>query len=115
MSANARSTGGTGSPLHGSMAEEAVKLVEVAQLWLAGHGSPVRGDVRDDVWSQATAPTGDHNDALPPECQGCPFCRVRRAVSGVTPEVYGHLADAVASLGAALRAMESGRRDGGRA
>lgn len=114
MTASARSTGDSSSPLHGSMAEEAVKLVEVAQLWLASHGSPARGDVPEDVWSQATAPTGDHNAALPPECQGCPVCRVRRAVSGVTPEVYGHLADAVSSLGAALRAMESGRRDGGR-
>ncbi len=115
MSASAQSSGASSSPLHGSMAEEAVKLVEVAQLWLASHGSSARGDVPDDVWSRATAPPADHNGSLPPECQGCPVCRVRRVVSGVTPEVYGHLADAVSSLGAALRAMESGRRDGGRA
>ena len=29
------------------------------------------------------------------ECRGCPICRVRRALSDVSPEVYEHLADAV--------------------
>ena len=39
-----------------------------------------------------------------------PYCRVRRALSDVSPEAYGHLADAVASIGAALRALDAGRR-----
>ena len=49
-------------------------------------------------------------DGTPPECHGCPYCRIRRALSDVSPEVYEHLADAVSSLGAALRALDSGRR-----
>ncbi len=89
---------------HGTMAEEAVKLAEVAQLWLASRSA---GAARDDVWADATA----EPDARPPECEGCPICRVRRALSGVNPEVYEHLSDAVTSLTAALRALsrESGR------
>ena len=89
---------------HGTMAEEAAKLVDVAQLWLTAQSA------RDteDVWAQATA-----DDHVPTECRGCPYCRVRRALSDVSPEVYAHLADAVASVGAAIRAMDTHRaRDG---
>ena len=57
-----------------------------------------------DVWADATA-----EEHSPAECRGCPICRVRRAISGVSPEVYGHLADAVSSLGAALRALDTSR------
>jgi hypothetical protein len=91
---------------HGTMAEEAAKLVDVAHLWLASQSAAQAGrSARDDVWAQATA-TDAHE---PPECRGCPYCRVRRALSDVSPEVYEHLADAVSSLGAALRAMDSSR------
>ena len=89
---------------HGTMAEEAAKLAEVAQLWLASRSA---GAPRDDVWANATA----EPNAGPPECDGCPICRVRRAFSGVNPEVYQHLSDAVTSLSAALRALS---RDPGR-
>ena len=105
---------------HGTMAEEAAKLVDVAQLWLAGrrgfgatgYGSAT-GDA-EDVWSAATMPadgTGE-DSAVPPECHGCPYCRVRRVVSGMSPDVYAHLADAVSSVSAALQAMEAGRSRG---
>jgi hypothetical protein len=89
---------------HGTMAEEAAKLVDVAHLWLASQSVQAGRSGRDDVWAQATAPTAHE----PPECRGCPYCRVRRALSDVSPEVYEHLASAVSSLGAALRAMDSG-------
>lgn len=95
-------------PPHGSMAEEAAKLADVAHLWLAAQ-SAQSSRQRDDVWAEAT--TEDHG---PAECRGCPVCRVRRALSDVSPEVYEHLADAVSSLGAALRALENGRRHGPR-
>jgi hypothetical protein len=104
MSENARSYGG---PPHGSMAEEAVKLVEVAQLWLASQSSSSRG--ADDVWAEATAE--DHTSA---ECRGCPICRVRRVLADVSPEVYEHLAEAVAAVGAAIRALDTSRRPDGR-
>ena len=102
MSENARSYDRT--PPHGSMAEEAAKLADVAHLWLTSQSSRSGAAGHDDVWAEATA------DATPPECRGCPVCRVRRALSDVSPEVYEHLADAVSSIGAALRALDSNRR-----
>jgi hypothetical protein len=90
---------------HGTMAEEAAKLADVAHLWLASQSAQAGRSAREDVWAQATAPISHE----PPECRGCPYCRVRRALSDVSPEVYEHLASAVSSLGAALRAMDSGR------
>ena len=90
-----------GSEPHGSMAEEAVKLAEVAQLWLSARSARERAD---DVWAAATAePVAD-----PPECAGCLYCRARRALSRLDPEVYDHLADAAGSLAAALRAVSRG-------
>jgi hypothetical protein len=100
MSENARSDDRT--PPHGSMAEEAAKLVDVAQLWLASRSTATD----DDAWAQATA-----EDHTPAECRGCPICRVRRALADVNPEVYEHVAEAVASLGAAIRALDTSRRD----
>lgn len=105
MTENARSW--DRRPPHGTMAEEAAKLADVAHLWLAAQSHRGSRD-EGDVWARATA------DATPPECQGCPVCRVRRALSDMSPEVYDHLADAVASLGMALRALDKGRRGGGR-
>ena len=102
MTENARSQDRT--PPHGSMAEEAAKLVDVAHLWLAAQSAHSSHSREGDVWAEATA------DSEPPECHGCPYCRVRRALSDVSPEVYEHLADAVSSLGAALRALDSSRR-----
>jgi len=93
-----------GRPPHGTMAEEAVKLAEVAQVWLRARSARERAD---DVWAAATAEPVQH----PPECEGCPYCRLRRAFADVNPEVYAHLADAAGSLAAALRAL-SGPRDG---
>jgi hypothetical protein len=92
-------------PPHGSMAEEAAKLVDVAHLWLASQSLQSSGRP-DDVWAAATA-----DDHVPTECRGCPICRVRRALADVNPEVYGHLADAVASIGAAIRAMDTRGKD----
>lgn len=98
-----------GRPPHGTMADEAVKLAEVAQVWLRARSARERAD---DVWAAATAePT-----QAPPECEGCPYCRARRAFTGLNPEVYAHLADAAGSLAAALRALGRSRdttRNGG--
>lgn len=94
MADSARSYGER--PPHGTMAEEAVKLAEVAHLWLVSRAAAAE----ENVWAEATRP-----DAQPPECTGCPYCRVRRALGNVSPEVYGHLGDAVGSLAAALRAL----------
>ena len=39
----------------------------------------------------------------------CPACQLLRLVRGTRPEVYGHLADAAASLSAAFREMTTDR------
>jgi hypothetical protein len=92
----------THGPPHGSLAEEAAKLAEAAQLWLGQRGAAPAAD----VWAEATA-----EDQAPP-CRGCPVCRARALLGEVSPEVFEHLADAAASLGAALRSLRGGRDDG---
>jgi hypothetical protein len=91
--------GASARPPNGSLAEEAVKLAEVAQLWLrdrSGHSDP------DDPWAAATAA-----DDGPPECRTCPVCRATRFVRDMNPEVLDHLSEAAASLAAAVAAMGS--------
>ena len=92
------------NPPHGSMAEEAVKLAEVAHLWLSARSESSARDRARDVWASATEESADAAGA-PPECRGCPVCRARRALADVNPEVYQHLAEATSSLAAALQAL----------
>jgi hypothetical protein len=42
---------------------------------------------------------------VPPECLLCPTCQLLRMVRTARPEVYAHVADAAASLSAALREL----------
>ena len=82
---------------HGTIGEEAVKLVEAVQDWIGertGHGT-------SDVWAAATAPGAFES----PECRVCPICRAMHFVTTMQPDVFVHLADAATSLAAAVRAM----------
>lgn len=84
---------------HGSIAEEAARLADVAQQWLAQRSARSAGT--GDVWSEATA------GSEPTECRTCPLCRARRMVGDLNPEVLDNLSAAVASLVAAARAVGS--------
>jgi Family of unknown function (DUF5304) len=84
-------------PLHGSIGEEAVKLAEAVQEWLGDR----TGRGASDAWAAATAPGAFES----PECRVCPVCRAMHFVSSMQPDVFAHLADAAASLSAAVRAM----------
>jgi len=95
MTDRARSSG---PPPHGSLAEEATKLAEVAQQWLGQRTARAR-TATGDVWGEATA------DDQPPECRTCPLCRARRLLGDLNPAVLDNLSAAVASLVAAARAM----------
>lgn len=86
---------------HGSIGEEAAKLAEAVQDWLGQRTGRGVGD----VWAAATAPDAFES----PECKICPLCRAMHFVSTVQPEVFAHLADAAASLSAAVRAMGEDR------
>jgi hypothetical protein len=81
---------------HGSLHEEAGKLAELLEAWLAG--------ARQSAGAWAASDPEDEGAGLhSPECRVCPICRMLALVRGVRPETYEHLLDAAASLLAALR------------
>ena len=84
----------TGAHEHGSLGEEAARLAEAVQEWLRG-APEGRG-------------TTSASEAPPPECLVCPACQLLRLVRTARPEVYAHLADAAASMSAALRELTTG-------
>jgi hypothetical protein len=91
---------------YGSVGEEAARLFEALQQAAAG-------------WTRGAAeasPSHDHADT-PLACRACPVCQVVAAVHQVRPETVQHLADAAASLTAALSDLASGvaRSTGGSA
>jgi hypothetical protein len=90
----------------GSLGEEAARLAAAVQDWLrtVPGGEPY-----------APRPDGEPGGETPPECLVCPACQLLRLIRGTRPEVYGHLADAAASLSAALRELTPDRTpDAGR-
>lgn len=87
----------------GSLGDEAARLAAAVQDWL--HGLP---DPRRTAGEAATPAPGDgaqSGEDSPPECLVCPACQLLRLLRGARPEVYGHLADAAASMSAALREL----------
>ena len=83
----------------GSLGEEAARLAAAVQDWLR----TVPGAA-----PHASAADSEPGET-PPECQVCPACQLLRLVRGTRPEVYGHFADAAASLSAAFREMTADR------
>ena len=73
----------------GPLAEEAARLVEAIGDWARS----AVGDVR--------APSLGGG----PECQVCPICQLLALVRRTQPETFGHLAEASASMLAALRTI----------
>jgi uncharacterized protein DUF5304 len=73
----------------GPLAEEAARLVEAIGEWARG----AVGDV-------STPSAGGSQ-----ECQICPVCQLLALVRRAQPDTFGHLADASASMLAALRTI----------
>jgi len=99
-------------PPHGSLADEAVKLADAAQLWLRARsatGASGGAGSSGDPWAAATDHVG-----TPDECRTCPICRAKSFARSLDPEVLGHLSDAVGSLGRAVAAFSRNRQTGGR-
>lgn len=94
--------GGGAHGSHGPLAEEAAKLAEVLTKWLS-----------NGPFASLIAGLGES-----PECRTCPVCQLVRLARGNRPEAAAHLADASASLLAALRAAvetsEASSASGGR-
>jgi hypothetical protein len=85
--------GGTApGPGLGSAAEEAARLFEAVQDW-ARRSAP-----------GGSFSLGEHIATGSAECQLCPVCQLIGLVRATRPEVAEHLADAAASLLAAVRA-----------
>jgi hypothetical protein len=76
-----------GSP--GPLAEEAARLVEAIGEWARGAAGGL---------SMPAAGSA-------PECQVCPVCQLLALLRRTQPETFGHLADASASMVAALRTV----------
>ncbi len=105
---------------HGGVGEEAARLLEAVQDWARrtagsadeGMGAPPGPDEGADPADGAGPPWAPRisTDAL--ECQLCPLCRLIAIARGTRPEVIEHLADATASLAAAIRELlAAGERD----
>ena len=93
---------------HGGVGEEAARLLEAVQEWARGAAGTAAGTA-GEPWTARIC-----TDAL--ECQLCPLCRLIALVRGTQPEVIEHLADATASLAAAIRELlAAGERDRTRA
>ena len=73
----------------GTLGEEARRLTEALADWLDAGGA-----------AKASSLVGGSA-----ECRVCPFCLSVRALRGTSPEVFDYLADAAASLSAALREL----------
>lgn len=73
----------------GPIAEEAARLVEALTEWARG----AVGDI-------SMPPVGGGA-----ECQICPVCQLLALLRRTQPETFGHLADASASMVAALRTV----------
>jgi len=94
-------------PPHGTLGQEAAKLLEATQQWLGARSGRVPDGPWTDAWTAATtnATTAVTTDGAAPDCRSCPICRMRRILSELNPEVFAHLADAAASMNAAMKAM----------
>ena len=90
-------------PPHGTLGQEAAKLLEVAQQWLGDRSMRVPDETWTDVTTDVT--TDATTDGVAPDCRSCPICRMRRLLAEMNPEVFAHLADAAASMNAAMKAM----------
>lgn len=94
-------TAGTPGPL----AEEAARLVEAIGDWARG----AVGDARP-AWGAGRETDDAPSPHSGPECQVCPICQLLALLRRTQPETFAHLADASASVVAALRTVVE-RRD----
>jgi hypothetical protein len=92
---------------HGTLAEEAAKLVGALEQWWSAAGfGPPPGPAGDEAHGSAGDEARPANpDADGAACRFCPVCAGIRAVRGTHPEVFAHLTDASASILLAVRAF----------
>jgi hypothetical protein len=89
MSERAGGPGASADPL-GSASHEAARLLDALGQWLGARTADT------GAWSEHIA-TGSA------ECRLCPLCRLIALALDTSPELAGHLDDALRSVGSALR------------
>ena len=108
----------------GSVADEAMKLMESLGMWAAtaGHSAdaPPQESMRDDWPGQpdagaSGAPSGSGCDCgptahSPAVCKVCPVCRAGAFLEGLSPEVMERFADIIAMVAGSLQAVAQQRR-----
>jgi hypothetical protein len=90
------------TPGTGSLAEEALRLVEALGL-LAGAHAAGQAHRPSSPPPDAGPPEAEPPEAGPAECSVCPVCRLIAGVRGLRPEVLAHLVAAGEELLAAAR------------
>lgn len=75
---------------HGSLADEAVKLLDAVQEWLRRE------------------PLAEHLATGAPECTWCPLCQLVAVLRGERPDVNDKIASLVAALRAVFDATDAG-------
>ncbi len=101
------------SERHGSLGEEAVRLVDAVSQRLRGGtlgnaafgGGSFGGGTfggGDDVWGEVTDRVST-KEATSPECRICPFCQGLGLIRHARPEAFAHLLSAGESFAAAMR------------
>jgi len=90
MSERAAGTGSAATDPLGSASHEAARLLDALGQWLGARTAESTG------WSEHIA-TGSA------ECRVCPLCRLIALARDTSPELAGHLDDALRSVGSALR------------
>jgi hypothetical protein len=90
----------------GPLADEAARLVEAIGNW----ARDAVGDAAGPAWAGGRETDSGPSTHSGPECQVCPVCQLLALLRRTQPETFAHLADASASMLAALRTVVE-RRD----
>lgn len=91
----------------GGVTEEAARVLAAVEGWLRGASAPPvsgqSGAHESGVVRDLFAPAAGHRTDSP--CAVCPLCQLISAARAVRPEVVEHLAEAMASVLLAFRAL----------
>jgi hypothetical protein len=102
MSERAGGTGSASTDPLGSASHEAARLLDALGQWLGARTA------------ESTTGWSEHIATGSAECRLCPLCRLIALARDTSPELAGHLDDALRSVGSALRLVgdELGARSG---
>lgn len=98
------------SPPTDEVRQEAASLFKAVQEAAAGWSRGREGGGDSEAAGRAAAGSGSTGDGTTTACRGCPLCQLLAHVRGTSPEVIDHLADAAASVAAAVSELLTAQR-----